>query len=372
MTKNFKTAQSKDQNIDIAVNSIKEQLAGVNTQLIIYFVSSIYPTEAISKGMAAAFPGVRTIGCTTCGEMGPHEMGDNSIVAMAWGYESLKSLHIEVLENIKTDEACVSKAFASFEKSLKTPMKTLDPNRYVGILLIDGWSACEERINDILGNLTNVPFIGGSAGDDLTYKGTYLYVDGQVYNNAAVLMLMEPSNGFTIFKTQSFKSTKKTLVPTKVDEKRRMVIEFDGKPATEAFAESLGVSESDLPHLSSKYALALVFDEQNYFMRATQFIENKSIIFGCAIKEGLKLTIMEPGDIVEDTRKDLEKAKQMTGSLQAIIDFNCGYRFIALRRINQLQGYFNLFQDIETIGFGTYGECYIGYMNHTSVMLLLK
>ena len=81
---------------------------------------------------------------------------------------------------------------------------------------------------------------------------------------------------------------------------------------------------------------------------------------------------MKSGDIVEDTRKDLERTKHEAGSVQAVIDFNCGYRFMELKSKNLFQEYSNLFRDIEAIGFGTFGESYIGHMNQTSTMLLLK
>ena len=370
--KNFEVAQSEDLSVDVAVNSIKEQLSGIDASLVLFFASTVYSTEAISKGMAEAFPGIRTVGCTTAGEMGPHRMGNNSVVAMAWDKKSLKSLNIEVLENIKNDERCVSKAFASFEKSLQTPMKTLDPDRYVGIVLIDGLSNCEEMINDKIGNQTNVTFLGGSAADDFTYKGTYLYVDGCVYTNAAVLMLMEPTNGYAILKTQSFTSTEIMLVPTKVDEKRRMVIEFNGRPATEVFAESIGVAESEVVDFFGSFSLGLIFDEENYFIRTPQFVEDKSIVFACSIKEGLNLAIMKSRNIVEDTKNDLEKAKIEYGPIQMVIDFYCSLRNMELKRKDHYKEYSELYQDLKAIGFATYGESYIGHMNQTSTMLLLK
>ena len=370
--KNFKVARSEKLRTDVAVTSIKEQLAGIDARLVLFFASTCHSAEEVSREMAEAFPEARTVGCTTAGEMVSGKMGNNAIVAMAWDRAALITLHVEVLENIKEDEGAVSKAFASFEKSLQEPMKTLDPDRYVGIVLIDGLSNCEEVVNDKIGNLTNVLFVGGSAGDDFTYKGTYLYVDGCAYTNAALLILMKPTYGYAVLKTQSFISANKTLIPTKVDEKRRMVIEFNGKPATEVFAESIGIPEDKLADHFGEYALGLVFDEQNFFIRTPQYVEGKSVIFACSIKKGMKLTIMKSDNIVEDTRKTLAKSKHEVGSVQAIVDFYCSLRNLELKRKNLFEAYSGLNHDVEAIGFATYGESYIGHMNQTSTMLLLK
>jgi len=328
----------------------------------------VYPAEIVGKEMANAFVGTHTVGCTTAGEMVSGKMGQNSIVAMAWHKNSLKELKIEVLENIQTDTEVVAKAFKSFEKSLGVPMKNLDPAQYVGMIMIDGLSGCEEKLNDQLGNLTNVPFVGGSAGDNFMFQRTCLFVDGKVYSNAAVLLLMEPANGYAVLKTQSFTTTDKKLTPTKVDEKRRMVIEFNGKPAAETYADVLGISLEELSNNLGEYPLGLVFDEQNFFVRSPMKIEGASIIFYCSVKEGLELTALRSSDIVTDTRADLQKC----GKVQAVVDFNCCLRTSELSRNNQLKEYSEIFGNVPAIGFATYGESYIGHINQTSTMLLLK
>ena len=45
----------------------------------------------------------------------------------------------------------------------------------MGIILIDGLCCKEELIMDKMGDLTNVTFIGGSAGDDLKFENTSAY-----------------------------------------------------------------------------------------------------------------------------------------------------------------------------------------------------
>ena len=364
----FKIAQSEVKDAAGAVKSVKEQLSDIDACMVLYFVSSSYPVEAVGKEMAAAFAGVRTVGCTTAGEMITGKMGQNSIVAMAWRKDALKDLKIEVLENVNTDEEVVSKAFKSFEQSLDKPMKELDPEQYVGLVMIDGLSGCEEKINDQLGNLTNVLFVGGSAGDDFKFKSTHVLVDGKSYTNAAVLVLMQPLSGYAILKTQSFELTGKKLTPTKVDEKRRMVVEFDGKPAAVAYAEALGVTVDDLPNHFSEYPVGLVFDDSNFFVRSPQQVEGTSVIFYCSVKEGLELTILRSKDIVAGTRADLQKQS----GVKAIVDFNCCLRFLELSNKKQLKDYSEIFGIIPTVGFSTYGESYIGHINQTSTMLLLK
>lgn len=92
---------------------------------------------------------------------------------------------------------------------------------------MDGLSKSEEKVMEKIGDLTNVVFIGGSAGDDCKFEKTYVHVNGEVHSHAAVLALLKPNVPFDFVKTQSFVSTDIKLEATKVDEKNRIVHEFN-------------------------------------------------------------------------------------------------------------------------------------------------
>ena len=367
---NFRTAYSDLKDTAQAVKSIREQLSGIDASLVLFFVSSsTHPVDTVNSEMAAAFAGIDTVGCTSAGEMVNSRMGSGAIAAMAFSKASMEFLQIEVIENINTDMDAVAKAFKSFEKSLGEPMKTLDPEKYAGLLIFEGLCFCEEAVNDRIGNLTNVPFVGGTAGYDFNFKYAPLFVNGKVYpKNAAVLVLMKPTNGYCVLKTQSFIISDKKLTPTKVDEERRMVIEFDGKPATVAYAETLGISVEEFVKNLGEFPVALVYDEQNYFVRSPSRVEGTSICFYCSVKEGMELTVVQSENIVAGTDADLQKC----GEVKAVVDFNCCLRNLELERKNQLKAYSEIFGNVPAIGFATYGESYIGHINQTSTMLLLK
>ena len=111
--------------------------------------------------------------------------------------DTLEDIHLEIVDHIH-HENHVAEAL----KGLDPFIKAQDFEKYVGIILCDGMSGAEERLMDTIGNLTDIPFIGGSAGDDLQFKATYIYANGKVYQDAALLALLKLKNGFEILKTQ--------------------------------------------------------------------------------------------------------------------------------------------------------------------------
>ncbi len=366
-----KIAYSQNTEIDTIISELKDQIGSFEAKFIQFYASSSIDSEKISEQLYKAFDSVPVIGCTTSGEIVSGKMLDNSIVMMAMGAEIIEDCKIEVLTDIKSNNHTVDDAFSSFETYYDTKAFDLDTERYIGLVLIDGLSGQEEKINERIGDLTNVSFIGGSSGDDLKFEQTYIYANGKSYTNSAVLALLKCNTEFDILKTQSFKSTKKEVVVTKVDEPSRTILEFNGKPAVEEYTSILGIEKDNAESTFSKNPIGLVF-EDDYFVRSPQKTEGDSITFYCSVKEGMKLDILESQDIIEDTQKDLQAKIDDFGSVSAIVNFNCILRTIELKNKNQTEAYGQLFKDIPTIGFSTYGESYIGHVNQTAVMLLFK
>ena len=340
----------------------------MSPRMVLFFASSCFDADGISRGMQDAFPGASLIGCSTAGELVSGRMLKNSLVAMAFDAESIQDVAVEVIEDVHADGA-VRKAFASFASHYGTPMADMDFMAYVGIALFDGLCGAEERLMETMGDLTNVLFVGGSAGDDLKFKATHVYAHGKAYSKAAVLALLKPGVPFSILKTQSFRPLDKTLVPTRVNEERREVLEFDGKPAAAAYAEALGTTVEEAPVHFMRHPLGLMVDDEP-FVRSPQQISGNSMIFYCNVREGMPLRLLESQDIVQDTRDSLEARMREMGKISAAINFHCILRTLELERSGCTEQYGKVFTDVPTIGFSTYGEAYLGHINQTSTILL--
>lgn len=363
------TLYTNNQDVSRAVQEIKSQYKGVSPELLIYFASSHFNHAALAKEMALAFNGSQTLGCTTAGEIVSGKMINHSIVAMAFEHE-LEDFHIQVVENISTKNE-LPVAITHFEAYFKQPLLVLDPEKYVGIILIDGLSKAEERLMDQIGNVSSIQFIGGSAGDDLAFEETLVSANGKAYNNAAILAVIKPVKGFDIIKTQSFKQMPVELEATKVQEADRKVIEFNHKPALVAYADALGISVDKASEHFLEHPLGVMAGKEPY-VRSLQRVENEKIIFYCSIGEGLKLSLLESTNIINDTEKAISDKEKEIGEIRAIINFNCILRTLELQSKDLTIPYGKLFSRIPTIGFSTYGEEYIGHVNQTATMLVFK
>lgn len=367
-----KIASIINSDIATAAKEIKNQLDPKAADLVLYFASSSYDGDELTKAMKEAL-GCETVGCTTSGELASGKMLDDSIVAMCLDSDVVEDYCVQVIENLSVGlSSKIDEAFEVFGQHFKQPVAEMDHNDYVGLLLADGLSNKEEQLNDLLGNKSNLIFIGGSAGDDLKFQKTLVYNNDKSYTHTSILVLLKPKNGFDIVKTQSFDSIGKQLTVTKNVEGERRVVEFNNKPAAEAYAEALGCEKDELGDKFFHNPLGMMFDKENLFVRSPRIMESDDILFYCSMKHGQELEVLQSTDIIEETKSALKQKVNGHGNPAAIINFNCILRKLELLNKDQGEAYGNLFSDIPTIGFHTYGESYIGHINQTATMLLLK
>jgi hypothetical protein len=364
------TTASSIKDLPEAVRELKQQCGTMQPRLVLLFSSSKYDGGEISRQVQQAFPDACLAGCSTAGEIAGGRMLNGSVTAMFLDGAVVEDAACAVVENLSGD-AGVREAFAGFERHFQMPVSSLDIDKYVGLVLADGLSGAEERLMEKIGDRTDIFFVGGSAGDDLKFQNTQVFLQGKAYTNAAVLVLLHLKRGFEIVKTQSFRSTGKTLKATRVEEASRKVIEFNHQPALPAYAEAVGVPPEDLTGLFMRHPLGLMVDGEP-FVRSPQRVDGQSVVFYCQIKEGMELDVLEATDIVADTRKAVESRKSLDGPIAGIIDFQCILRALELRAEKRTEQYGAIFSGIPSAGFSTYGEAYLGHMNQTSTMLLFR
>jgi hypothetical protein len=138
-----------------------------------------------------------------------------------------------------------------------------------------------------------------------------------------------------------------------------------------AYAEALGVTVEEAANRFMTNPVGLMVDNEPY-VRSPQQFKGNGMVFYCNIREGSELMLLQSGDIVADTKADLDAKCRSLGNIRGIINFHCLFRTLELIRKHQTDAYGALFKDIPTIGFSTYGEAYIGHMNQTSTMLLFR
>jgi len=223
-----------------AAHELRDGLRGLSPRFLLFFASSAFPPEALGAALRETFGAVPSIGCTTAGEIVSGKMLKGSIVMLAMDADELGAVAVASIDDMH-DRTRTIAAVDRLTSAIGVSARDLDPTVHLGLVLQDGLSIAEEQVMEALSTATNVAFIGGSAGDDLAFRTTHVFVNSEPRSGAAVLALLQPKRPFHLLKTQSFDVLDQKLVVTSVDEATRTVKEFNGKPAAEEYARAIGV-----------------------------------------------------------------------------------------------------------------------------------
>jgi hypothetical protein len=371
---NIKSAFSTKFLEEEAVEEIKSQLNISNIKLVIFFSSNAYAQDKLSRLMKEAFEDCVVVGCSTAGEIVSGKVMKDSVVAMAINSNIIADVKLEVIKNMN-ESLDLEDAFSSFEKYYGQGLYTMDTEKFVGVSLIDGISMKEEKIMDLIGDRTNIFFVGGSAGDDHKFLKTYVFAEGIAYRDSAVLLILKINDNaeFGIIKTQSFTPLKHIFIANKVNEENREVIEFNNRPAIVEYAEAVGAASiEEVSKYFSTNPLGLSVGDKDMFIRTPQRIKDDSMLFYCNILEGMEVRLLKSTNILEDTKKAIENKIEEMGRIDGIINFDCVERILEVEEKHLENEYGEIFKEVPTIGFATYGEQFIGHMNQTSAMLVFK
>jgi hypothetical protein len=349
-----------------AAVDVTAQLGSGPWRLVVYFASPSYDQAELARALQDLLPGTRTIGCSTSGEIATGQMLQGSLVVLALGDDDLERVEVEVAEDIR-DPASVHDAVDGLEARLGD-LRALDA--HVGIVLMDGLSGAEESVMQVLGERSTIPFVGGSAGDDLAFRRTWVHADGASRSGTAVLAVLRPTRGFQVLSTRSFVLQGRRLTATEVDEGSRTVRAFDGRDAVAAYADALGVPARELPTHFARHPLGQMVGEEPHVCSPQQVV-GSAVRFYRAVREGAELAVLTSTDLLDDTRTMLEAAVA-TEPASGLLSFDGVPRTLELERSGLTDAYGAVFSEIPTAGFATYGEAYRGHVNQTATMPLFR
>jgi hypothetical protein len=349
------------------------RLEGAPAVAVVVFASPAHDTAVLSAALRERYPSAQVVGCTTAGEFVERASSVGGISAIALPAGTVHSAHAVLTRLDRGVDAGIRAGVDALGTIVGADLRTLDPKRWVGLVLYDGLHMREEAANEALGAAApQLVFVGGSAGDDLAFKETSVFYGHERSTDGAVLMLLEMAVPFTILKTCSFEPTAHRFTITRADEANRVVYELDGRPALEAYARAAGTTPAQLGgEVFMKHPVGMMLDGDPWIRSPQQALPDGGLKFYCRINEGSEVHLMRSTDLVGETRQAMSRAAQEVGGRAAgAIVFNCILRRLELDASGGHGGFRSAFAGLAAAGFHTYGESYVGHINQTCTALV--
>lgn len=350
------------------IAELSRGLGGAPATAVLYFASIQYDPDELAEPIAAAFPDAAVIGCSTAGEFTDQVMGTGGISALALPYGILTGA-VAALADLSTDAAGGTwEAVRAIETTLGVVLRDLDPRMHVGFALIDGVNGAEETVTDVLGNAAPVlDIVGGSAGDDLAFRATWVAVGRHISYRGAALMICQSGVSFRILKTSSFAPLGRTLTVTDCDLTRRAVLSIDHRPAAVAYADALGVAPEGLTSgLLLDHPLAMMIDNEPWVRSPQAVLADGGLMFFAHLRPGMQVEVMRPTDLIVDTRRALaDTCSRLAGPPSGAVLFNSVLRRLRIDAHGLGPTFLRTFGGLPLAGFHTYGETWLGHVNQT-------
>ncbi len=336
--------------------------------LLLVFSSTRQDAEEVAAGIRERFPGVPVAGCSTAGEHldGVHSR-DSLVLAgleasgYAWGAATLS------LDGF--DQARAEDGVAALLAETSTDLEHVEPETCVCLMFIDGLRAVEESVTALIAEaLGGVRLAGGSAGDDLKFAQTHVFGPDGAQTNAVTVLFARSLDGtpVRILKHQHFAQSPRPLAVTAVEGRR--ILEFDGYPAVEAYANALGLPPEKVDAgVAFAHPLTFLCAGELYVRSIQSVNDDGSISFYCAVEEGMVLDVAAANDMTEALEADLTSWSTQP---EFVVGFNCILRALEAtdRGLHDQQGQLMRQACGGSIGFDTYGEQLYGlHINQTLV-----
>jgi hypothetical protein len=336
-------------------------------EFLLIFVSPSFDPGEIVSGLALYLPGIRYAGCSTAGEISPDGLTHSSVVLLAFPQRLFSIVCAPLYDCRNFDLEQGTQMAAALRRELASRTENREGKPFA-MTLLDGLCRSEEPILSALQfGLDNIPLVGGSSGDNLALRDTFVLYDGHVLRETGLLLLIHSELPFQVFQSNHFEPTSRKMVVTACDPKARVVTELDASPAGETFAQAIGMEEKKLDSMCFATHPLLVHIGNEYFCRSIQSLNpDGSLSFYCAIDNGVVLTVAHTKDMVQTLEETLAKLETELGPIDCIIGFDCTHR--RLEAANRLidQQISDVFKRYRVAGFSTYGEQYNAlHLNYT-------
>ena len=354
-----RVAHSVADDPELAVREVMRSLDLPELSGVILFCSSRYPVEALGAALARRADGHVIIGCTSSGEITPLGLADGSLTAVGFPATDfrLEALCLDGLVGINVGDVHgeVRQLVAAAEASAQAQWGM---GHHAGIFLIDGLSAQEELLTLAIQNaLGAVPLVGGSSGDDLDFRETFVFHQSHFRRNAAVVGLLSSRRPLHVFRAQHFQPGPARMVITRADPASRCVHEINAEPAAQEYARLIGARVGDLtPALFASHPPTVKIGGDHYARSIRTANADGSLSFYGAIDEGVVMTLGETGDIMASLETLFADLEREVGGIDRVLAFDCVLNGLEIRQRQLAEPVSRLYARRRVVGFNTYGE----------------
>jgi hypothetical protein len=346
-------------------DAVRMALAGHSAtaaDLVIIFASAEYDIGALYRAAAAEAAPAGVFGCTSSGGFTDAEQVPNGCVAalLEADQSSFGLCHVPRNETDIAGSARCAAQVAHDRAGDRHPNSVL-------LLLTDGLTPDQREVARGAYEVTTavIPFVGGAAGDSLTWDRTLTFGEDRVLSDGIIAVWINSARPMSVSVDHGWHPKGKPMLVTRSE--GTIVHELDGTPALDAYLAERG---SPLDRTGAGFFRSVMENpvglpnaRGRYDVRQLHAYlpEGGGINFNTGISEQSILQVMSTDDeaLVQGARRAAQyAAEQLDARPRLALVFSCGSRVPLLgdRVRDEVAAISSALDGVPVCGFFTYGE----------------
>ncbi len=356
-------AFSSNKNLDSALAEIFLQLkkSPDSYTAVIYFASVCYDFVELSKRIHERFPNTQVIGTSTSGEISPHGFTKNSLVLTTLSDPGTRVSGV-VIDDTDQFPIVHKTEIESAARKVGINLHQDGANKdCFALTFINGLCNAEEASLALLNAvIDDKEFIiaGGSAGDDLQFKQTYVSCNGQTVSRGAAVLFFKTRKKFIIKRENIFAPSGKKLQLSNVDFETRTVKSINNQNPRTMYARALGIPESEAPNAALMHPMGRAYGDDVFISSIANFNSDGSIGMYCRVLPNSDVELMNPLDALETAEKTGAAFEEEVKRPGCVILINCILRTIGFEQQRLTEKIADIWRRRFHFfcGFSSYGE----------------
>lgn len=345
-----------------AIHELLDELRADTAELTLVFFSSGHDADTISSALDDRV-GARGVAGSTGGELSARGFTRGTITGMSLHAPGVRAA-TEVIPNLD-DLSLVPLVHLPDQLAgrLGRERDELDPDRHAWLLFADGHSGAEDLVTPFfMQGAPTTQLVGGSLTNERPTDPGRAIHHGRVYENAALLILLEYEGPFELFHHCHLELTDRRFEVTAVSDNGRVLEELDGNPAAEVYADALEVSPDELrPDLYPRRPFGFPFRGRPHVCAPIEHLSRGRLKMANTIHPGDELRLLEGGDLVASTENAVSDAladfeREHHVAPRGALMFHCLGRYFDARARGVETDLADAINQLPLAGFNTNGE----------------
>ncbi len=359
-------AASTGSTVEATVQAACAEIDIGQTCFVLAFIPATMDVAQSVDALNRHLAGVSVFGCTSAGQITQDGYETDALMLIGFPKNNFRCASVlfpQINPFSETDIALAAQRAHSHFRH------TAGWNR-LGLVFADGVSTQEDMLISTLEMvLSDLPLFGGSAGDGLKFRETFVLHHGEACSNAAMLLLIETNLEFQGIGFDHFLPKGEPLVITGADPDKRQVFEINGAPAALEYARLVGYPVDALsPQVFAENPLLLLANDKHYVRAISDASDTHTLSFLAAIDEGLIMTLGVGQEILETLDAGLDLRDREGKAPDFVLGFDCVLRKLEIAHKQLERDASQILVARHVLGFNTFGEQQLGlHMNQTFV-----